>query len=204
MARYRGSKCKKCRQLGLSVCGSERCALLRKDTKPGMNPHARRKTSDYKIRLMEKQKLRFSYWVSEKQFRKYVKRAFGESGITGENLLRLLERRLDNVVYRLGFAPTIPAARQLIAHGHITVNGSKVDKPSYSVRKGDAISVKEASQKMHLVEEGMVRSQTRPKLSYFEVDQKNLRGTLTEIPSREQIPLPINESLVVEYYAKYI
>ena len=204
MARYRGSKCKKCRQLGLSVCGSERCALLRKDTKPGMNPHARRKMSDYKIRLMEKQKLRYSYWVSEKQFRKYVKRAFGESGITGENLLRLLERRLDNVVYRLGFSPTIPAARQLVAHGHIMVNGRKVDKPSYSVRKGDAISVKEASKRMHLLEEGMMRSQARPMLSYFEVDQKNLRGTLTEIPSREQIPLPINETLVVEYYAKYI
>ncbi len=204
MARYRGSKCKKCRQLGLSVCGSERCALLRKDTKPGMNPHARRKMSDYKIRLMEKQKLRYSYWVSEKQFRRYVKRAFGESGITGENLLRLLERRLDNVVYRLGFSPTIPAARQLVAHGHIMVNGRKVDKPSYSVRKGDAISVKEASKGMHLLEEGMMRSQARPMPSYFEVDQKNLRGTLTEIPSREQIPLPINESLVVEYYAKYI
>ena len=204
MARYRGSKCKKCRQLGFSVCGSARCAILRRDTKPGMNPHSARKMSDYKIQLMEKQKLRFSYWVSEKQIRSYVKNAFSESGNTGENLLRILERRLDNLVYRLGFAPTIPSARQMVVHGHILVNGRKVDRPSQAIGKKDVISVEDKSKKMPLLEEGMVRAQARPKLSYLDVDEKNLHGTLTEIPSRSQIPLAINGGLVVEYYAKYI
>lgn len=204
MARYLGSKCKKCRQLGFSVCGSSHCAILRRDTRPGMNPQSARKMSDYKIHLMEKQKLRFSYWLSERQMRGYVKKAFSESGNTGENLLRILERRLDNVVYRSGFAPTVPSARQMVVHGHIQVNGRKVDRPSYTIRKKDVISVEEESKKMPLLEEGMVRAQARPKLSYLDVDEKNLRGTLTEIPSREQIPLTINGGLVVEYYAKYI
>ncbi|MFQ6003004.1 MAG: 30S ribosomal protein S4, partial [Candidatus Zixiibacteriota bacterium] len=163
-----------------------------------------RKMSNYKIRLLEKQRLRFSYWISEKQFRRYAKKAFGQPGNTGENLLRLLERRLDNAVYRFGFAPTILSARQMISHGHILVNGSKMDKPSYMVRQADLVSVREGSKRLPLVEEGVARSQARPQLSYFEFDRKNLRGTLTEIPSREQIPLAINEALVVEYYAKYI
>jgi small subunit ribosomal protein S4 len=160
--------------------------------------------SDYKIRLLEKHKLRYSYWVSERQFRRYVKRALSQHGIAGENLLRLLERRLDNLVYRLGFAPSIPAARQLVVHGHIFVNGEKVDRPSYSVRAGEVISVKESSKKMPLVQEALVRSQARPELSYVKVDKKNLLGSLIAIPSREEIPLPLDEGLVVEYYAKYI
>lgn len=201
---YLGPKCRKCRQLNFSVCGSERCALSRRDTRPGMHPFARGKMSDYKIRLLEKQKLRYSYWVSERQFRRYVKRAFSQHGIAGENLLRLLERRLDNLVYRLGFAPSIPAARQLVVHGHIFVNGEKVDRPSYSVRAGEVISVKESSKKMPLVQEALVRSQARPELSYVKVDKKNLLGSLIAIPSREEIPLPLDEGLVVEYYAKYI
>lgn len=204
MARYIGSKCKKCRQLGFSVCGSDKCALMRKNTTPGMHPYARKKMSDYKRGLLEKQKLRFSYWISEKQFRNYMKKAYTREGITSENLLVYLERRLDSIVYRLGFAPTIPTARQIISHDHILVNGHRVNIPSYSVKIGDEISLKEESRKMIFVEDGMVRSLSRPSPSYLEVNKDNLVGKLTSIPVRNEIPLHINENLVVEYYTKYI
>jgi small subunit ribosomal protein S4 len=204
MARYLGPKCKKCRQLGYSVCGSEHCALSRRNTNPGMHPYLRREMSDYKMRLMEKQKLRFSYWVSERQLRRYVKKAFKAHGVSGENLLKLLERRLDNIVYRIGFAPTIMAARQMIVHGHIMVNGHKVDIPSYVVKMGDVISVKEESKKMSFVEEAMTRSLARPKPSYIEVDKKHLRATIRSIPQRDEIPVDIDEGLVVEHYARHI
>ena len=154
MARYIGPRCRVCRQLEFSVCGSDRCALERRRTLPGMHPNLRRRVSEYKKRLLEKQKLRFSYWVSEKQFRNYVRKAFGKPGVSGENLLSLLERRLDNIVYRLGFAPTLLAARQMVVHGHILVNGRKVNRPSYLLREGDVVSLKEKSKKMSLVEEG--------------------------------------------------
>jgi small subunit ribosomal protein S4 len=169
-----------------------------------MHPFARGKISDYKMRLLEKQKLRYSYWVSERQFRRYVKRAIRQRGVSGENLLRLLERRLDSLVYRLGFAPSIPAARQMVVHGHILVNGEKVDRPSYSVRPGEVVSLKESSKKMDLVQDALVCSQARPELSYVRLDKKRMLGLLIALPRREEIPLPIDEGLVVEYYAKYI
>jgi len=169
-----------------------------------MHPFARGKMSDYKMRLLEKQKLRHSYWVSERQFRRYVKKAIRKRGISGENLLQLLERRLDALVYRLGFAPTILAARQLVVHGHILVDGKKVDRPSYSVQPGEAVTLKESSKKIPLVQDAVVRSQARPELSYVQVDKSKLLGSLTAIPKREEIPLPIDEGLVVEYYAKFI
>ena len=160
--------------------------------------------SDYKMRLLEKQKLRYSYWVSERQFRRYVKKAMRQPGVAGENLLRLLERRLDNMVYRLGFAPSILAARQLIVHGHVTVDGSKIDRPSYCLRAGELVSLKGSSKKMDLVQDAVVRSLARPQLSYVKVDKSTLTGSLTVIPKREEIPLALDESLVVEYYAKYM
>jgi small subunit ribosomal protein S4 len=169
-----------------------------------MHPNLRRKVSDYKKRHLEKQKLRFSYWISEKQFRNYVQEAFKRRGVSGATLLSLLERRLDNIVYRLGLAPTLPAARQLVVHGHILVNGRRVDRPSYSVREGDVVSVREESREIALVEEGMARSPAHPKLPYLEVDRENLKGTLTSIPERNQIPLEVNEALVVEHYSKYL
>jgi small subunit ribosomal protein S4 len=141
-----------------------------------MHPFARGKMSDYKMRLMEKQKLRYYYWVAEKQFRRYV----------------------------IGFAPSILAARQLVVHGHITVDSGRVDRPSYSVRTGEVISVKESSKKMPPVQDALVRSQARPELAYVKVDKSKLLGSLIEIPKREEIPLPLDEGLVVEYYAKYI
>ncbi len=204
MARYLGSRCKVCRQLGFSVCGSSRCALERRNTPPGMHPQLRKKMSDYKKRMIEKQRLRFSYWISEKQFRNYVKKAYSKKGVSGEMLVSLLERRLDNIVYRLGFAPSILSARQMVVHGHVLVNGRKVDQPNYLLREKDVISLKEKSRKMPLVEEGMARSMARPPLSYVEVDKENLKGTLTSVPERAQIPLEIDEGLIMEHYSRYI
>ena len=204
MARYTGPKCRVCRQLGFSVCGSDRCALERRSTPPGMHPNLRRKVSEYKKRVLEKQKLRFSYWVSEKQFRNYVRKASGKPGIPGENLLSLLERRLDNIVYRLGFAPTLLAARQLVVHGHILVNGRKVDRPSNLLAEGDVVSLGEKTKKMLLVEEGLAKRRARLELPYLQVDKTNLTGTLTSVPERAQIPLEINEALIMEHYSRYI
>ncbi len=204
MARYLESRCKKCRQLGISVCGSAHCALEKKNTPPGMHPQLRRKVSDFKKRLIEKQKLRFSYWVPERQFRNYVKEAFREKGISGETLVVLLERRLDNIVYRMGFAPSILSARQMVVHGHILVNGRKVDQPSFSLREGDQVSVKETSKKMLLIEKGLARSMARGPLPYIEVDKENLKGTLISMPERPQIPLEIDEGIIVEHYSRYI
>lgn len=204
MARYLGSKCKICRHLNFSVCGSEHCALERRTTPPGMHLESRRKISEFKKRLIEKQKLRFFYWISEQQFRNYVKEASQKKGISGDTLVSLLERRLDNIVFRLGFAPSILAARQMVVHGHILVNGRKVDKPSYSLRGGDTVSLREKSKKMLLVEEGLARSMARPKLPYIEVDKENLTGMLTAAPERAQIPLEINEGLIMEHYSRYI
>jgi small subunit ribosomal protein S4 len=169
-----------------------------------MHPDLRRKISDYKKRLLEKQRLRFSYWVSEKQFRNYVKEAFQKPGVPGETLLSLLERRLNNMVYRLGFAPTLLAGRQLVVHGHVLVNGQKVNRPSYALRMGDVVSLKEKSKKMLLVEEGLARSPALPHLPYLEVDKENLKGRLTSIPERKQIPLEVNEGLIMEHYTRYL
>jgi small subunit ribosomal protein S4 len=160
--------------------------------------------TEFKVRLMEKQKLRFSYWISEKQLRRYAKKAFQKEGITGEILLELLERRLDAVVYRMGFAPTIPAGRQMVVHGHIEVNGQKVDRPSYLVRKGDIVSVRERSRNMALIQDALARSDALPKVPYLEVDKENRRARVVSAPEREQIPVHIDENLVVEYYTKYL
>ena len=204
MARYLGSRCKVCRQVNFSVCGSEHCALAKRNTPPGMHPQLRRKVSEFKKRLIEKQRLRFSYWISEKQFRNYVKEAFKKPWIPGETLMSLLERRLDNVVYRLGFAPTLLAARQLVVHGHVLVNGRKVDRPSYTLRPGETLALKEKSGRMLLVEEGLARSPARPSLPYIQADKENFKGMLISIPERSQIPLEINEALIMEHYTRYI
>ena len=204
MARYLGSRCKICRQLNFSVCGSEHCALAKRNTPPGMHPQLRRKMSEFKKRMVEKQRLRFSYWVSEKQFRNYVKEAFKKPGIPGETLISLLERRLDNIVYRLGFAPTLLSARQLVVHGHVQVNGRKVNRPSYALRPGEVVELNEKSKKLIIVEEGLARSPARPLFPYLEIDKENVKGKLTSIPERAQIPLEINEGLIMEHYTRYI
>jgi small subunit ribosomal protein S4 len=169
-----------------------------------MHPTLRRKMSDFKKRLVEKQKLRFSYWLNETQFRNYVKEASKKPGVAGETLLSLLERRLDTVVYRLGFAPTLLASRQLVTHGHVRVNDRRVSIPSYLVKERDEISLLEPSKKMALVEEGLAKSRARPMPSYIALDKDNLKGALTSIPTRDQIPLDINEALIMEHYTKYL
>ena len=161
-----------------------------------------RKPSDFSMQLLEKQRVKYTYWIGEKQLLRYVRKAFSEKGDSGENLLRLLERRLDSVVYRLGFAPTIPAARQMVVHGHISVNKRRVDKPSYGVRPGDVVEVREGSEKLPQVEEGLVRAMSRGSVPYLEGDKEKLRGILKTIPKREEIPLPIDDRLVIEYYAR--
>jgi small subunit ribosomal protein S4 len=133
-----------------------------------------------------------------------VKKAFKKPATPGETLISLLERRLDNVVYRLGFAPTLLAARQLVVHGHILVNGRKVDRPSYTLKPGETHALKEKSRKMLLVEEGLARSPARPLLPYIQADKENFEGMLTSIPERNQIPLEINEALIMEHYTRYI
>jgi small subunit ribosomal protein S4 len=160
--------------------------------------------SEFKKRMVEKQRLRFSYWVSEKQFRNYVKEAFKKPGIPGETLISLLERRLDNIVYRLGFAPTLLSARQLVVHGHVQVNGRKVNRPSYALRPGEVVELNEKSKKLIIVEEGLARSPARPLFPYLEIDKENVKGKLTSIPERAQIPLEINEGLIMEHYTRYI
>ena len=169
-----------------------------------MHPDLRRKTSEFKKRLMEKQKLIFSYWVSEEQFRNYVKETFKKPGIPGETVMSLLERRLDSVVYRLGFAPTLIAGRQLVVHGHVLVNGRKVNRPSCVLRPGEVVELKERSKKMILVEEELARSPARPVLPYLEADRENVKGKLVSIPDRAQIPLEIHEGLIMEHYTRYI
>jgi small subunit ribosomal protein S4 len=204
MAGFTGSKCRKCRQLNFSVCGSEHCALEKRNTPPGMHPNLRRKTNDYKVRLIEKQRLRYSYWIPEKQFRNYVEEAFKKPGVPGETLLKMLERRLDNLVYRVGFAPTVLAARQFVVHGHVLVNGRSVDRPSFLLRKGDTIALKEKSRKLPIVEDAVAKSQSRPAPAYMQIDKENLTATLAALPDRDQIPVQINEKLVMEHYTKYL
>jgi small subunit ribosomal protein S4 len=156
------------------------------------------------MHLLEKQRLRYAYWIGESQFRRYVQMAHKQKGVTGHNLIALLERRLDSLVYRMGFAPTKPAARQLVTHRHILVNGRRVDRPSYLVSEHDVVSVKEGSRNLEIVHAGIRRSTAREPVAYIQVNTETLKGTLTTIPNRDEVPLPVREDLVVEYYSKYL
>lgn len=211
MARYIDSVCKLCRREGTKLflkgdrCYTEKCAVDKRAYPPGEQGAGRRrprKMSDYGIQLREKQKLRRVYGVLERQFRHYFARATRLEGITGERLLQLLERRLDNVVYRMGFAPSRPSARQLIRHGHIRVQDRKVNIPSFRVRAGDVVSVKQKSRQMPLVLDALKGAEMRPKVPYIDVDRSKLQGTFLMLPSREDIPMPVEEQLIVELYSK--
>ncbi len=197
MARMRGPRFKKCRRLNLNVCGHPK-AMNRAG-----NGQARdqRKLSSYGTQLLEKQRLRAYYEVMEKQFRRYVKAAMKDSDTTGEALVKRLEVRLDNIVYRLGFANSIRQARQMVAHGHIQVNGSKVDIPSYAVAEGDLITLREKSRKIMLFKDNFLSdsAQTYP---YLEKDTATFTGKLIRQPERSEIPIEINDHLVVEFYSK--
>lgn len=198
MARYTGAQYKKSRHLGFSTLENGK-ELARRPYAPGIHGQdRRRKLSEYGVQLQEKQKVRFMYGLNEKQFAKTFKRATKMAGITGENLLQLLEARLDNVVYRMGMATTRRAARQVVNHGHITVNGVKVDIPSYTVKPGDVIAVKEQSLDHPAIKAAVEATLNRP--AYVEFDANKLSGKYLRYPDRSELNPDINEALIVEYY----
>jgi len=209
MARYRDAVCKLCRREGVKLflkgdrCFTDKCAVEKRAYAPGEHGQGRRsKLSEYGSQLREKQKLRRVYGVLERQFQTYFDRATRTDGITGEVLLQLLERRLDNGLYRMGFAPSRPAARQLVRHGHVRVNGRKVNIPSYRMRPGDVVGIKDKSQSLPVVQEALKGAEMRPRVSYIDVDRAKLQATFLQIPSRADIPMPIEEQLIVELYSK--
>ncbi|MBW6516584.1 MAG: 30S ribosomal protein S4 [Candidatus Cloacimonetes bacterium] len=209
MARYTGPSCRLCRREGTKLflkglrCNTEKCSFDRRKYAPGDHGQGfRKKVSDFGIHLREKQKARRLYGVLEKQFRKYFQIAEKKTGITGENLLQILEMRLDNLVYRMGFAPSRNAARQLISHGHFIVGNRKVDIPSYIVKPGQEIMVAEKSRKLDMIQEAMEATTDLAKFEWFAVDKDSFKGTLINVPLRDQIPVEIDERLIVEYYSK--
>lgn len=208
MARYIGPSCRLCRRERLKLflkgerCYSEKCALERRDYPPGQHGQIRRKYSDYELQLREKQKVKRIYGVMERQFRRYFEEASRQKGITGENLLLLLERRLDNMVYRMGFASSRNEARQLIRHNHFEVNGKKVNIPSYLVSEGDVITLREKSRKIAKIHESLEVSTRRGIPRWLQVDKDNFQGKVVALPTREELTMPINEQLIVELYSK--
>ena len=208
MARYVGPVCRICRREGLKLflkgerCFSEKCAFDRRPYAPGQHGQARAKQSDYREQLREKQKVKRIYGLLERQFRLFFKRAERMRGVTGENLLSLLERRLDSTVYRLGLASSRIEARQLVRHNHFIVNGKKVNIPSYLVKSGDEIEVKERSRKVVKISSAMENSGRRGRVSWLELDKKAFKGVVKGLPVREELTLPINEQLIVELYSK--
>jgi small subunit ribosomal protein S4 len=202
MARYTGPKSKIARRFREPIFGPDK-ALERKNYGPGMHgPSKRRgKQSEYAVQLQEKQKVKYTYGVLERQFENLFHKASSKEGITGENLLKFLEARLDNVVYRLGIAPTRSAARQLVGHKHITVNGEVVNIASFSVRSGDVVAVRERSQTLEAITQS-VAGRTINKFSWLEWDAKNLTGKFLNYPNRDEIPENIKENLIVELYSK--
>ena len=201
MARYTGPRTKVSRRARQLLDDNKAKYFDRRPYPPGDHGRGRIRESQYQIQLREKQKVRHIYGVLEKQFRRYYKEANRQSGITGTNLLRLLESRLDNVVYRSGLARTRPQARQLVNHGHFLVNGKKVDIPSYQVRQGDEVAVKERSKEAFPILHS-VDTVDRPATEWLEVDRDERRIVVTTLPSREQIDTQIQEQLVVELYSK--
>ena len=198
MARYTGPAYKKSRRLGFSTLENGK-ELAKRPYAPGQHGAGRRKKpSEYGIQLQEKQKIRFMYGLNEKQFRRLFDKASKMKGITGENFLKLLESRLDNIVYRMGLATTRRGARQLVNHGHICVNGGKVDIPSYQCKPGDVISVRENSMEHPAVRASLEAKVTTP--AFVEFDAKKLTGTYLRLPERSELNADINESLVVEFY----
>jgi len=208
MARYTGAVCRLCRREGMKLylkgdrCYSDKCAFACKQAAPGQHGTSRKKVSEYGMQLREKQKVKRIYGVQEKQFRLYYDKASRQKGVTGENLLALLERRLDNVVYRLGLASSRVDARQLVRHGHFTVNGRKVNIPSFLVREGMVITVKEGSRRSPKFEAIAAAISRVNAPSWLELDKANLVGKVVGAPSRADIDLPINEQLIVELYSR--
>lgn len=210
MARYTGPLCRICRRVGEKLylkgdrCYTEKCGIERRKYAPGQHGQNRGKLSDYGIQLLEKQKVRKYHGLGEKQFSRYFREAERRKGVTGEILLQLLELRLDNVVYRMGFAINKRQARELVTHGHFLVNGRPVNIPSYSVRPGDVVEVKEASRNIAAIKEGIERIEHRGLPAWLEVNPQDFKGKVLHIPSREELQLPfeVQEQLIVELYSK--
>jgi small subunit ribosomal protein S4 len=206
VARDLGPKCRVCRREGMKLflkgerCLTEKCAIERRSYPPGEHGRGRIKQSEYLLQLREKQKARRYYGLLERQFRNYYERAAQRSGITGENLLRMLELRLDNVVYRLGFAASRAQARQLVRHGHFKVNGRRVNVPSYQVRPGDTITVREGSPAEQVIRDAT--DLTAAVAPWLEADHDGLTGRVLKWPEREEIDAPVQEQLIVELYSK--
>lgn len=209
MARYTGASCRMCRRENIKLflkgerCYSDKCSFERRAYAPGQHGQNRfRKVSDYAVQLREKQKVKHMYGMLESQFRRYFHMADQAKGVTGENLLSLLERRLDNVVYRLGFAGSRDQARQLIRHNHFQLDGKKINIPSYFVKPGEIILLKEKSHENPLIIENLEGVARRGVPSWLELDKANFKGTVKAMPNRDEMTMPIQEQLVVELYSK--
>ncbi len=208
MARYTDASCKLCRREGQKLflkgerCYTNKCAVGRRPYAPGQHGQQKKKLSEYGIQLREKQKAKRFYGILESQFRKYFEMANRKKGITGENLLQLLESRLDNVVYRLGFGSTRAEARQLVTHGHFEINGKRLNIPSYIVKVGDTINVSEKGKKSVRFKEILDITGSKVVPKWLEVDQENLKGKVVALPAREDIDLNVQEHLIVELYSK--
>ncbi len=208
MARNLGPVCRLCRREGLKLflkgerCYSDKCAIERRNYPPGAHGQARTRFSEFSIRLREKQKVKRIYGLLERQFARYFELAERMPGITGENLLVLLERRLDNVIYRLGFASSLAQARQLVRHGHFEVDGKKVTIPSYLVAAGQMISVTEKSRQKAVIQEALEMSQRRGVPSWIALERDQFRGSLRNYPARTDLTMPISEKLIVEHYSR--
>jgi small subunit ribosomal protein S4 len=208
LARYKDSFCRLCRREGLKLflkgdrCYNEKCAFERRGYAPGDHGQLRRKYSDYGVQLREKQKLKRMYGLLERQFRGYFEKADRQKGITGNNLLLFLERRLDNMVFRMGFANSRTEARQLVRHNHFFVDGKAVNIPSYMVNVGSEIRLREKSRKVERILDAMETVARRGVPQWLELDKENFRGVVKTLPTREELTMPIQEQLVVELYSK--
>lgn len=208
MARYSDPVCRLCRREGMKLflkgdrCFKDKCAIERRNYAPGQHGRRRSKVLGYGLQLREKQKVKRIYGILERQFRLYFKEAARRGGITGENLLRQLELRLDNVVYSLGFSSSRAQARQLVRHGHVEVNGRKLNIPSYQVRKGDSIQVREKSRKNDQVRQAVETAAGRGVPAWLQLNAEQFQGSVIDLPKREDIRLPIQENLIVELYSK--
>lgn len=208
MARYTGAVCRLCRREGSKLflkgdrCYTDKCAFARREYAPGEAGRKRVKESEYRLQLREKQKTKRIYGLLEKQFHHYYEMASRQQGVTGENLLRILESRLDNVVYRLGFAKSRAEARQQVRHGHIQVNGHRVDIPSFRVRPGDLVAVAPKAREMLVIKSALISNERVQVPAWLEVDIEKLQGSVLSLPERDQIDADIREQLIVELYSK--
>lgn len=208
MARYTGAVCRLCRREGSKLflkgdrCYTDKCSFSRREYAPGEAGRKRVKESEYRMQLREKQKTKRLYGLLEKQFHHYYEMASRQQGVTGENLLRILESRLDNVVYRLGFAKSRAEARQQVRHGHIYVNGRRVDIPSFRVRPGDLVSVAPKAREMLVIKSALISNERVQVPAWLEVDIEKLQGSVLSLPTRDQIDADIREQLIVELYSK--